>query len=419
VKDRRRPSLLYVVPGHVFMPSAGPTRNVLNQARAMAAWADVAVAFRSLTATPGPTDPRIVAIDPGSGSTGTDDAATRGMGYLEFAAYLRRIRRFMFERLDTLDVVLEKDWMLTGYVARWCRRRRVPCLPVKNWVAGGGPSSQQGLAKRLRAAVASELEGRLLRRAPAIVVETEFLKSAAVSRWNLEPGRIDVIGLGVDRELFRPMDRTRARADLELPASGRMLLYAGILDRTHDLRPLLEALCRVQDRELCLHVVGDGPCRQEYEELASAAPGAVHFHGRVPHGDVPLYVAASDLCVAPYDTRAFPGGEVGYSTLKVREYLSAGRPVATTGSGSLRDLVREDVTGFLLDNEPDRWYELLASRRTWDRLASMAEAASATDLPSWDDVARRFQHVCMREISSFGGRCSSPAEVLPCEAPGG
>ena len=47
-------------------------------------------------------------------------------------------------------------------------------------------------------------------------------------------------------------------------------------------------------------------------------------------------------------------GELGYSTMKVPEYLSAGRPVVTVPSGRLPDLVRDGETGFLVREHRSR-----------------------------------------------------------------
>ena len=49
--SRKRLSICYAAPGQNLLPSAGPTRNVLNVANALSQWADVTVAFRSISRT--------------------------------------------------------------------------------------------------------------------------------------------------------------------------------------------------------------------------------------------------------------------------------------------------------------------------------------------------------------------------------
>jgi glycosyltransferase involved in cell wall biosynthesis len=332
----------------------------------------------------------VVEIEPGRTEPGVmDDAAVRGVGYGEFAGYLRALRRFT-RGLSGFDFVLEKSWLLTGYVSWLAGRRGIPGIPVVNVVpvvstAGGDP------AKVVRNWVGRWLSGRYLRRVPLMVAETPELAAAIAKHWRVRPERIEVIGLGVDRTLFRPLDQAAARARLDMSERDTILLYVGGLDRIHDLRPAIEAILRLETRALRLHVVGDGALATELREAASG-DDRITFHGRVSHRDVPVYIAAADLCLAPYDRRVFPGGEVAYATLKVREYLAGGRPVATMPSGPLRELVRDAETGFLLPNEPRAWTDLLGRRLpSRDRLAEMGWAAAQTPLGSWEDTARAFQ----------------------------
>jgi glycosyltransferase involved in cell wall biosynthesis len=179
-------------------------------------------------------------------------------------------------------------------------------------------------------------------------------------------------------------------------------MYVGALDRAHDLSPLIAAVERLGDTPVELHLVGDGEHRGEAER-AAAGSSRVVFHGRVPHADVPGYIACADLCLAPYDPAFFPRGRVGYATLKVREYLAAGRPVAASSSGVLPGLIRPGVTGFLLENDPDAWTRFLQrDLPSRSALRSMGEAAADTPLESWEETARAYWQVCERVMARTG-----------------
>jgi len=68
----------------------------------------------------------------------------------------------------------------------------------------------------------------------------------------------------------------------------------------------------------------------------------VHFAGAVAPEDVPAWLAAMDVAVAPYeDLTGFY-----FSPLKVYEYMAAGLPVVASAVGELRTLVRHECTGF-------------------------------------------------------------------------
>ncbi len=395
-----RPRILYLVPGHHFLPTAGPSRNALSVARALARRAEVTLAFRTLAAPVVDEPFTLLALDPGARLPAgpRDDAATRDLPPAELLRYLLQLRRFARSTLARFDLVLEKSWLFSGSFARSALARGRLGAAVENFVPALDRHAR-GWSKRLRLWAAERVVRNNLHRLPLVIAETEALRRAMVARWGLRAERIVVVPLGIDRTLFHPRPQEPARRTLGLSPEPTILLYVGVLDATHDLWPLLEAMAACSGRlpaALELHVVGDGERRTAYEFFVHRHGLPVRFHGRVPHEEVPLWIAAADLCLAPYDPRVFAGGELGYATMKIPEYLAVGRPVAAVASARARQLLRPGETGFLLDNRSRDWQALLADFPGRERLRVMAEAAAATPLPSWEDTAEGYLEACAR-----------------------
>ena len=329
----RRLSICYVVPGHDLLATVGPSRNVLSLARSLSRHADVTVAFRRVNRPDVPPGLRALEIEPAATATTIDDSAMRGVSIPEFLKFLRALRRFTGRELQGFDVVLEKSWLLSGYVSSLCRGRGQLGVPIENIVPNAAQAARGQWMKLLRLKAGSWIAGRLLRGAPLVIAETEFLKKEIGDFWKIPLERIAVVDLGVDRNLFRPADQGAARNALGIDNATTALLYVGVLDFTHNLAPAITALGSGRLPNLELHVVGDGQRASEYRKLAQETGANVRFHGRVPHGQVPQWIAASDLCLAPYDSSAFASGQLGYATMKIPEYLSAGRAVVSVPSG--------------------------------------------------------------------------------------
>lgn len=398
----KRLSVCYVVPGHDLMSSIGPSRNVLNLARALEPWADVTVAFRRVADDRVPDDIRVLEIQPGDEVATVDDAATRGIGYGEFARYLMDLRRFAAGPLTKFDIVLEKSWLLSGYLSSICRARGQLGVPIENIVPNPQHAAGRSLMKLMRLHVGRWLAGRCLRGAPLVIAETDFLKREIAKYWGVESARIAVVDLGVDRTLFGPRDQAEVRRRFGMAPERKVLVYVGVLDQTHDLEPVLRELGSCGANDLELHIIGDGARRAEYESMVVPDAVRVVFHGRVPHHEVPNYIAAGDLCLAPYDPRAFSSGELGYSTMKIPEYLAVGRPVVSVPSGRIRSLVVEGETGFLFANTQTAWRDFLAHLPSRERLHAMGEAAGRTRLQSWEDTARQYFELCTRCLAADG-----------------
>ena len=398
----RRLKICYAVPGSDLVSSMGPTRNVLNLARALGRYADVTVAFRRVADQKWPEGVNVVEIEPAAASVRADDAATAGIGYLQFLTYLRRLRRFAASDLAPFDVVLEKSWLLSGYLSAQCAARGQLGVPVENIVQNASYAARQQWTKLLRMRIGGWIARRSMRKAPLVIAETEFLRQEIHHHWRVPVDRIAVVHLGVDRSLFHPIDQAEARRALGMSQESTILTYVGVLDWTHNLAPVLQAMPGVATPGLELHIVGDGARRGEYEAMASGLAGRVRFHGRVPHAQVPQHIAAADLCLAPYESAAFASGELGYSTMKIPEYLSVGRAVASVPSGRIRSLVNDGQNGFLFPNEPSNWRDFLAALPSRAVLANMGAVAAAVELPSWETTAEMYYHLCYDALGALG-----------------
>jgi glycosyltransferase involved in cell wall biosynthesis len=407
----RRLSLCYAAPGHALVPTAGTTRNMLSLVSALSELADVTLAFRRTPRRRVPgceAEPyRIIAIEPDmpAAEGAVDDVATRGVNPFRHLSYLRRVAAFAQQSARMFDLVLEKGWRLSGTLLSAFRRHGVPGVLVENDVRSW-PEPVRGARAlhRWGLHVAAEQVAGIRCRGVQIIAETEELKAMLVRRRQLAPDRIEVVDLGVDHSLFRPLDRDDVRRTLGIEAAVRVLLYVGGMDAYHDLRPVIEALPGAS-APIELHVVGDGVRRAEYQSLAAQVHAPARFHGPVPHSQVPLYIAAADLCLAPYRERAFHDDIVPFSTLKIPEYMACARPVVSVPSGRIRRLVEDDVSGFLFPNEVSVWRSFLAALPGPERLAEMGRAAAtAVASLSWTATAARYLAICERVVALNGSR---------------
>jgi glycosyltransferase involved in cell wall biosynthesis len=237
--------------------------------------------------------------------------------------------------------------------------------------------------------------GRCSRSLAIVVSETEELKEALVASRGLEPHRVSVVPLGVDHEIFRVQPQNVARERLGLRQEPTIALYVGGMDQYHDLSPLLRALHGYTPAQaLEVHLVGDGEYRGRYEQLAQGLRVPVVFHGQADHRQVPEFIAAADVCLAPYQVRGFRNNQVAFSTLKIPEYMACGRPVISVPSGNILRLVEHGETGLLFPNEEPDWVKCLENFPSREVLARMGRAAApAVAGLSWRATAQRYMEL--------------------------
>jgi glycosyltransferase involved in cell wall biosynthesis len=151
--------------------------------------------------------------------------------------------------------------------------------------------------------------------------------------------RVEIWGRGVDSELYHPGRRSRAWRErlTEGHPEAPLLVYVGRLaheKRVDVVRPVLDELPHAR-----LAIVGDGPLRDELDELFAGTNTV--FTGYLRGDDLAAAYAAGDVFVFPGENETF--GNV------VLEAMASGLPVLAAGIGGPRDHVHSAQNGFLFE----------------------------------------------------------------------
>ena len=161
--------------------------------------------------------------------------------------------------------------------------------------------------------------------------------------------KITVHYTGLDRALFRPLDRAECRALLagsfgfELPAEAPLLATVGALIPRKGQRFVLRALARLPSAQLVL--VGKGPDREALEVLArdSGLAGRVHFLGSLDHELLPKVLSAADAMVLPSASEGLANAWV--------EALACGCPLVITDAGGARKVLTRPEAGRIVERD--------------------------------------------------------------------
>jgi len=156
---------------------------------------------------------------------------------------------------------------------------------------------------------------------------------------------IAVVPNGADARVFFPRDRAETRRRLGLPLDERIVTFIGVLTPRKGIDTLIEAmglLARKPEGAPLLLIVGIGELRDELERRAVELGIAdrVRFVGKVPHDDVPLWMAAGDVFCLPSLSEGLP--------TVVCEAMACGRAVVATAVDGTPEIVDDGATGLLV-----------------------------------------------------------------------
>ena len=131
---------------------------------------------------------------------------------------------------------------------------------------------------------------------------------------------------------------------------GPLLLFIGRLVEEKGLADLLDAMALLRDRhqDMTLVVIGEGQDRPFFEKQVhdQGLVGQVMFTGWLNSDQIPGYLAAADIFIAP--SRTAPDGWVEAQGLTIIEAMMAGLPVIATRTGGIADSVDHEASGLLV-----------------------------------------------------------------------
>ncbi len=320
---------------------------------------DVLLACATLGSGNPPPPARIACIEYNVTDTELHAACT-GLGLPESAlsdlALRREITRLAYDRTFSArvlahlantgfrpDLVYERHALLHRAGIRIATRLGVPRLLEVNAPLVEEQRRFRGLRleNESRAAEAESYRG-----ADAIVAVSAAV-AEHVGRILGNNRTVHVLTNGVDLARFGKHDGGDAlRAQFGI-GTDPVLGFVGSFKPWHGMMFLLEVFRAIVEirPEVRLIAVGDGP---ELEAIRTrvAAWGLdrhVILPGRVPHAEIPAWLDAMDVSVAPY----LPHPDFYFSPLKIIESMAAGRPVVAPRIGQIPELIQDQVTGKL------------------------------------------------------------------------
>lgn len=208
-------------------------------------------------------------------------------------------------------------------------------------------------------------------RADKVISVSEEMKGILVDRLAVDESRVEVISSGIDTRSFVPMDRKKMRKELGLPADRKIVLFVGRLHKLKGLDLVYE--CAKNAPETLYVFIG----RKDGEEKVDL--DNCLFAGEVPRNNIPRWMNAADILVLPSYTEGLPNVVV--------ESLSCGVPAVVSDVGGCPEVVKDNVTGFVVSTGN---VEQLRERIV--RLLSDDELRLKMGIEGRKDVVARYNH---------------------------
>jgi glycosyltransferase involved in cell wall biosynthesis len=223
------------------------------------------------------------------------------------------------------------------------------------------------------------LRHHLISAADRVVANSHALAHDLVEQGIVGAGEVLGMHQGIDLEVYGVHDRSAVRAELGLPALGRLVVYTGkIYDGYAEVDYILDAArLLAENKDVRFVLVGGRADHVERLRARARADGLenVDFVGFVTPALVPKYQVAADVLVLYYPSHF----EINAyrSPGKLFEYMASGNPIVAVDLPVLKEVLGDAPAAWLV--EPDSPPALAGSieQALADRDESRRRAAEA------------------------------------------
>lgn len=281
----------------------------------------------------------------------------------------------------------------SAWMAGWCRR--LTGCKIIYYIHG------EEITTQFDAGSFGQQRAYYLARADAIIAVSRFTRRALVEDMGIPAERVHLIENAVDTGKFSPgaddaafRQRWGVTGKRLVVGVGRLVPRKGF-DQT--LRGWHAVLALHPDAHLM--IVGDGPQRQELQQLIESAglQNRATLTGPLSDADLLAAYHSADLFIMP--NRTMPDGDTEGFGLVFLEANACGRAVVGGRAGGAVEAVRDGETGLLVDGNSVEEISaainrLLADDELRKRLEQGALAHAQAN--SWTTRAAEFQSLCQQ-----------------------
>ncbi|HET6279194.1 MAG TPA: glycosyltransferase family 4 protein [Candidatus Polarisedimenticolia bacterium] len=237
------------------------------------------------------------------------------------------------------------------------------------------------------------IERYTIRKADAIITVSGALGKYLSRAHGVPADRIHVNPNGVDPERFDPGRTTPARLQT-VPSDAIVVGFCASFQGFHGVERIVQIARSLADVErLHFLLVGDGPARAGLQRqiVAAGLERRITMVGRVPHDEVPAYLALMDIGLLP--------STAWYcSPIKVLEYMAMRLPVIGPRHDPIGEMIEHGTHGLLFAPEDLEDLTACIRRLAIDpdlrRRMSVAARERVVGMLTWEHNAQRVKRVC-------------------------
>jgi len=217
------------------------------------------------------------------------------------------------------------------------------------------------------------------------ITYSQFMRNKLINAGTCQE-TISVIPYGVDFENIPTINYER-----------EFVIFSGRLSREKGVDLFIKAVSKIKEKKLETVIIGDGPQREEYENLAQELGLNIQFVGWLNDRNEYYRYLKRAICVVA------PSLWIENFGLVIGEAFACGTPVIGTNSGGIPELINNSGAGFVVERSADEIAEriqvLIEDKAVREEMGGKGRAFAEKYL-SWEKNVARIAEIYEKLVAS-------------------
>lgn len=258
----------------------------------------------------------------------------------------------IIKNLD-LDIIhSQHPNLLGGEASKWARKKNIPLVFTWHTLYDQYVHFVPLIPKKWAGRWIIKKAADYANQSDVVVIPTESVREI-IRGWGVYNGNITAVPTGVEEEVYQNPDRNFVREKYGIVQDDVLLLLVSRLTQEKNIEFLFDSLILVlrNNHNVKFIVAGDGHLVPELKAKIKKynLEDKVIFESIVKKTEIKNYYAAADIFV--YASKSETQGMI------VSEAMYMGLPVVALRATGIKDLVRDKVTGYLVDEDEKEFGE--------------------------------------------------------------
>ena len=203
---------------------------------------------------------------------------------------------------------------------------------------------------------------------------------------NIRKNNVFVIQNGFDDKLFKPLNKAKCRKLLKLPKNGKIIAYAGTIQRSQGLDILIDAFKNLKNKIGNIYLVLAGKFFRGEDKFIDLKQDKIIYLGSLPQDKIVLLINAADVAVVPNPDNDFTRYCFPY---KVVEYMACNIPIVATNIGDISKLLSKHKDSLCKPNNINDMANKIRIQLNKYRINYRKAAMSNT----WSSIAKKLDKI--------------------------